>query len=301
MKIHQRIKPNASLRVPEQAGGSRLDHVLRLLLPENSRRGIQQLIRTGSVRVDGRIRPKGYRVAPGQEVILELSGPYRREFEDDLLDQVVMVQVARDFAAVCKPGGMHTESQLSTPHPALETLLPKLFPDHDVQLLNRLDQATSGLVLLALNHQAVQEYVRMQDMGKTVKSYLAVVHGLIDQEGIVRTALDTCKRREVRALQTLDPNPLRWTAFQSLDYSASNQMSLVQVHIRKGRRHQIRAHMAAVGHPVVGDHVYGPTAQGPLLLHHWKIRFPGFEAQSKPQWPEWEGRIAGVLTGQGGL
>jgi len=301
MKLPKDITPNTSLQVPELADGRRLDDALRLMFPENGRRGLQRLIRTGSVRVDGRIRPKGYRVASGQDVSLDLCVPQRRASEEHLLSQAAVVQVSSDYAAVFKPGGLHSEAQSFNPHPALEELLPTLFTDQDVRLLNRLDQATSGLVLLGLSPGAVREYVRMQDEGATVKSYLAVVHGRMVQEMTVRSALGTCKRRKVRALQIQDPDPLRWTEVYPLEYSAQDRVSLVGLKIHKGRRHQIRAHMANAGHPVVGDHVYGSIDQGPLLLHHWKIRFPGFAAQCSPKWPEWEKRIAGVLFEQGGL
>ncbi|MBS3779790.1 MAG: pseudouridine synthase [Desulfovermiculus sp.] len=301
MKFPGSIKPHTSLRVPELADGRRLDDALCLMFPENGRRGVQRLIRTGSVRVDGRIRPKGYRVVCGQEVSLDLYVPQSRTSEDHLLGQVAVVRVRSNYAAVYKPGGLHTEGQPFNPHPALEELLPTLFPGQDARLLNRLDQATSGLVLLGLSPGAVREYGQMQDLGKTVKSYLAVVHGRVVQERTVRTALDTCKRPKVRAMQVQDPDPLRWTEVWPLEYSAPDRVSLVGLKIHKGRRHQIRAHMADVGHPVVGDHVYGSAHQGPLLLHHCKIRFLGFEAQCSPTWPEWEKRIAGVLVAQGGL
>jgi 23S rRNA pseudouridine1911/1915/1917 synthase len=131
----------------------------------------------------------------------------------------------------------------------------------------------------------------MQDAGETAKTYLALVHGRMETETCVRWALNSAKRKKVRTLAHIDPDPLRWTTVRPLACSEQHQVSLVQAEISKGRRHQIRAHAAAMGHPVVGDTLYGSDFQGQMYLHHWQIRFPGFEARAVP---DWGARVWGV-------
>jgi 23S rRNA pseudouridine1911/1915/1917 synthase len=279
---------NVRLLVPEQADGRRLDDVLRLLLPQSGRRRMQHLIREGAVRVEGRVLPKGYRVAAGQEVTLQTLKTQTADRQEDVLQQIAVVRVGRDFAAVSKPAGVHTQSLYSSPHPAVEQALPRLFPGQGAYLLNRLDLYTSGLVLVGLNPRAAAEYSRMQDRGETVKTYLAVVQGRVRTEEVVQAALATAKRRKVRVLREIEPNPLRWTVVRPLEYLKSSNFSLVQVEIKKGRRHQIRAHLAAWGHPLVGDELYGKDTQGAFFLHHWKICFSGFEAEAAPCSAKWD-------------
>ncbi|MFO7877904.1 MAG: RluA family pseudouridine synthase [Desulfovermiculus sp.] len=282
---------NDSLLVPEQAHGRRLDDVLRLLLPQSGRRRMQQLIREGAVRVEGRVRPKGYRVCAGQEVTLHTLGTQAADRQEDILQEVAVVRVGRDFAAVNKPAGMHTQSLWSSPHPGVDHALPRLFPGREAFLLNRLDMYTSGLVLVGLNPRAAEVYSRMQDEGETVKTYLAVVQGRVRTEKVVRAALATAKRRKVRVLREMELDPLRWTVVRPLEYMKNSQSSLVQVEIKKGRRHQIRAHLAAWGHPLVGDELYGQDTQGSFFLHHWKICFSGFEAEVTPCCSKWDSRF----------
>lgn len=269
---------------------------MRLLVPGIGRRRAQYLIRAGSVRVDGRTRPKGYRVCAGQEVSLQTQGPQAEAGEETLLGKVGVVRATRDYAGLSKPGGLHSQIQMSSPEPALEQVLPGLFPDRDPVLLNRLDRATSGLLLVGLHCRAVQVYTRLQDEGQIIKTYLALVHGLLKAHTVVRTALNTAKRRKVQALPAKDPDPLRWTTVWPLACCPRFQASLLQVTIHKGRRHQIRAHLASIGHPVLGDGMYGSERIGSLFLHHWKIRFSDFEAELAPDWAGWEQQAAGDLA-----
>jgi 23S rRNA pseudouridine1911/1915/1917 synthase len=200
------------------------------------------------------------------------------------MQAVAVVRATKDFAAVYKPGAVHTQTQATSPSASLEQVLPRLFAGQDPVLLNRLDQETSGLVLIGLNMDAVHAYKRMQEEGQTAKTYLAFVHGRLIEKQCLRSSLDTAKRKKVRVLDSLESDPLRWTTVYPMGYIPSEHASLVQVVIYKGRRHQIRAHLAACGHPVKGDALYGPDDQWPLFLHHWKISFPGFAAQTDPDW-----------------
>lgn len=195
----------------------------------------------------------------------------------------------------------------------LEEALPVLFPEAPAILLNRLDLSVSGLVLAALHQRAAQDYAVWQDQGRVRKEYLAVVHGRLNRVVVIRADLDTAKRRKVRALSVDEPDALRWTRVTPLvatkaecleiseawgrsarlerdvaskvpwdaAWERTGEITAVRVEIFKGRRHQIRAHLASIGHPVVFDPLYGSGPDlGWIGLHHRKTFLPGFQADS---------------------
>jgi len=112
------------------------------------------------------------------------------------------------------------------------------------------------------------------------KWYLALAHGDVDSlklDGVIRDD----RRRVVRVTDETD-TPLRHTLVRGIRRVGEN--TLVLALIFKGRRHQIRAHMAHAGHALVGDGVYGAGEQGGLFLHHWRVDMPGFTASCLPGW-----------------
>ncbi len=230
-----------------------------------------------------------------------------------------------------------TAPDASRPMPGTDA--PMGFP----RLLNRLDGPTSGILLAARTPQAADHFHAAEDSGQTTKTYLALVHGVLAHPATMRRALDTANRVTTRVLQQDTPDPLRHTEVTPLGVmhvthipdaapcppplagnagqdsafafarpaSAPGPAStpgapctLVRCIIRKGARHQIRAHLAALGHPIVGDTRYGtpdgtgtdvPMSQGipqaagslgatPLFLHHARTELPGFHAACPPPW-----------------
>ena len=160
------------------------------------------------------------------------------------------------------------------------------------ELLNRLDFLTSGLLLVGLSPTAREIYVRRQDGGEVCKQYFALVHGRLESGFVAAGALDTAKRRKVKVLKN-SAGPLRQSTVDPLLsgrftlYGTESWRTLVRVRIQKGARHQIRAHLADSGHPIVGDPLYGSDTDTPLLyLHHFAIRFSEFFADSRPDWPD---------------
>lgn len=310
--------------IPDECHGMRLDQVLALLWPGFGRRGARRVLEAYRVDVDGRARKAGFRVSGGQ--LVRVRG---REFDQageggllaPLEPEVLAVRVAErnaDFAALIKPAGMHCEPLPGGPggdgmRLTLEEALPVLFPEAPTMLMNRLDQPVSGVVLAALHEQAARDYAAWQDQGRVRKEYLALVPGRLSRSVVIRSALDTAKRRKVRALSVNEPDALRWTRVtplvagtaacleiaEALERSArlgggvvpkvpwdavwerTGEVTAVRVEIFKGRRHQIRAHLASIGHPVVFDPLYGSGPDlGWIGLHHRKIFLPGFQADS---------------------
>ena len=140
-----------------------------------------------------------------------------------------------------------------------------------VYLVHRLDRETSGVMMVAKTPE-VQEYFRANWNDLTEKTYLARVHGhLEDKEGVFESYLaENPKTLTVHSVKNPAHGKLARTLYRVL--SEKGGTSLVEVQLKSGRKNQIRVHFAEAGHPVVGDARYGHD-RGPLLLHAWRLAF----------------------------
>lgn len=200
-----------------------------------------------------------------------------------------------------KPAGLHSAA-LSGGRggPSLEERLVSLLSSFaasplnaDVpQLLNRLDCGTSGLVVAGCEEGAVLRWREAEDAGLCRKTYVTLLTGALDTELVVTPALDTAQRRVSRVLGK-EASPLRHTAFQPLcsvraedvaglmpwaptlgQCAADQPLTLALCHIRKGARHQIRAHAAHAGYPLWGDARYDDSMEDGkecYVLHHARL------------------------------
>jgi 23S rRNA pseudouridine1911/1915/1917 synthase len=272
--------------VPSALAGARLDKVLAGIMPGASLRLRRRLCEAGRVVVDGRGRGPAYKVGAGQTIML-LEPEEKREKESMSHENLNLSVIGRegDFAAVYKPGGVHSAAIEGKSGPSVEGALPVLFPDAAPELLNRLDFLTSGLLLVALTPAGARAYHAAEEAGEVKKFYLAEVRGRLDGLVSVRNRLDTDDRKTTRVLADEDPDVRRWTDVTALSHDHELETTRVRCLIMKGARHQIRAHLASLGHPIVGDPLYGgaaeaaPGGHGGMRLHHQRIELPGFSAE----------------------
>ncbi|MFH1914950.1 MAG: RluA family pseudouridine synthase [Pseudomonadota bacterium] len=276
--------------VDQSLAGARLDRAMAQLLPDSGLRLRRRLCEAGRVAVNGRARGPGYKVRPGQVIALRVSESNNQEntMPDDQ-SGIRVIEGTPMLAAVYKPGGVHSASVAGKPGASVEGALPGLFPDAEPVLLNRLDFPTSGLLLVALAPAGAEAYRAAEEAGEVRKFYLARVHGRLDGMTTVRRRLDTDDRPTTRVLAEDDPDPRRWTDVAVLSHDTDT--TLVRCLIMKGARHQIRAHLASLGHPIVGDPLYGEpvgdesgAAWPVMFLHHQRVELPGFAAQVEPPW-----------------
>lgn len=254
--------------VPAEMHGWRVDRALARLIPEFSRSYLQQLMTDGAVQSDGAVlRKPSARMAAGNRLQVELRPTQQaRAFVPQAMDLDVVFEDA-DLLVINKPAGLVV-------HPAAGhwsgTLLNGLLAHHAAAaslpragIVHRLDKDTSGLMLVGKSRQAVEALVRAIAARDVQRQYLALAHGRWG--GAVEQGVDQPIGRDTR-------NRLRMAVVRS-DAGAgkpaqttvrllesSDQVSLVICKLHTGRTHQIRVHMAWLGHPLVGDTLYGGRA-----------------------------------------
>jgi 23S rRNA pseudouridine1911/1915/1917 synthase len=269
------------------AGGSRLDAFVHAALPGLSRRLVQRLIAEGAVRLNGRPAPKGARLDPGDRVTLPAL-PASITPEPAL--SLAIAHEDDHLVAVEKPGGMRGHAvdprERGTAAAFLVARYPEMAGVGDPLapgLVHRLDTGTSGLLLAARTppaHAAVRAALRARAVEKR---YLAVVEGSAqDLDGrhvdlsLAHDPRD--RRRMVPATGTTRAWPAE-TAVATLGVGGGR--TLLEVTIRTGVTHQVRAHLAYLGHPVLGDVLYGghpaglPAGRHALHASRLQLRHPG--------------------------
>lgn len=263
----------------------RLDRFLRSRLPEVPARSVRFAIEAGDVRVNGKVRRKGDLLSGGEEITVRRiaeAGDWKPE-GGDLPGARVLYQDG-GAAVLDKPHDVHTEPHRPREKGTLAGYLRFRFPHvadlsplPGLTLLTRLDYATSGVVPAALSREAFEFLSREREKGGIRKTYLCLVRGRLEEEMTLSFRIDAEGGETVRVRTDLrEEDPLRWTVVTPV--RVGNSASLVQARISRGKRHQIRAHLAAAGFPVAGDRKYSavpPEGAGKirLMLHAAEVSF----------------------------
>lgn len=297
-----------------QDGPMRLDAALAPFFPGLGLRARRRLWDWCRVFVNGRAAEPGLLVRPGDRLRVE-RGPKAPAPPPSVVAFSIMT-VAGDMVALCKPGGLHTAHIQGGAEQSLETLLASRWaelwrryaqtlptcdapPPPAPRLLTRLDKATSGLVLGALRPEAEHRFRLAEQEGLVQKNYLALVRGRLARPLTLQGRLRTDNRQQTLVLDDETPDITRHTRVDPLSHGRPAPeagepcphtiCTLVRVRIRRGARHQIRAHLAHAGFPLVGEWLYAPRDAFRLRLHHAAVRMPGFTADCPPDWPWPEG------------
>src|SRR5579863_3714683 len=243
--------------------GRRLDLFVAQGLPKLSRTRVQELIHEGHVRVDGKIALiSSHRVATGETIEVEaIPRPALQAAPEDL--PLELLHVDDDFVIVNKPAGMVVHAGAGHSRGTLvNALLHRLGNLSSAGgalrpgIVHRLDRETSGAMVVARNDKA-HEHLSEQFRSRNVrKIYVALVHGKMPRDsGTITLPISRDPRRRTRmSAREKKGRHARtdWRVIARLD-----RYTLVEAALHTGRTHQIRAHFAAIGHPVVGDTLYG--------------------------------------------
>jgi 23S rRNA pseudouridine1911/1915/1917 synthase len=279
--------------VENECHGWRLDRFLQKRIRRMSRNRIQRVIE-GDCDVDGRVARSGMRVFSGQRVSFRRPAPPEPE-------------VPREFRVVCsdpsfyvidKPAGLPIHPTGRYHFSTLTAVMRERFPGEPLQVAHRLDRETSGLLLVARTARAASVLKSAFQKRLIRKRYLAIAHGHLDSDQAVLEQPIGPAGSLVRvrmAVRSLAEGGLpSRTDVQVLE--RSRRFSLLECRPFTGRQHQIRVHLDAIGHPIVGDKLYPDET----VFLRWIARGGGIEDAEEESDTEPEDRAAAAVpSGQG--
>jgi len=276
--------------IPLELAGARLDRALARLLPGESRSRLAKLIEQGHVRVDGATAAGRLKLKSGEAVEVTLvPRPAEEGFRAEAIE-LAIVHEDDDILVVDKPAGLvvHPGSGnwAGTMLNALLHHAPELERLPRAGIVHRLDKDTSGLLVVARNESAQLELVRQLQARTVKRTYLAIVRGRVAAAGTVEAPIGRHPVQRTRMAVVAGGKPAV-THYRVREALAAG--TLLQCDLETGRTHQIRVHLASIGHPIVGDPTYKGASSGSFdklrtgsgrtavigrqALHAWKLAF----------------------------
>jgi len=271
--------------------GKRLDQLVHERLPQFSRSRIQDWIKQGRVRLNGEAQRPSQAVRAGDAIDVEPAEAPPLHAVPEPIPLAILYEDA-DVVAIDKPAGMVVHAGAGV---RSGTLVNALLHRYETLsgvggatrpgIVHRLDRFTSGVLLVAKNDAAHQSLAAQFAARKVEKLYLALVHGTVKADsGRIDRPIARDPVRRTRMTVRVREGRSAWTEYHVLrrlgPAGRAGAFTLLEARIGTGRTHQIRVHLASIGHPVVGDTLYGAPANvegrpplGRYFLHARRIRF----------------------------
>ena len=265
------------LVIPLELAGQRLDRALARLLPEESRSRLARLIGEGHVRVDGRAAAASLKVRSGETVEVVLAPRPADTAHRPEAIQLPVVHEDASLLVIDKPAGLvvHPGSGnwSGTMLNALLHHAPGIEALPRAGIVHRLDKDTSGLLVVAKNEAAQLALVRQLQARTVKRTYLALVRGNLEAGGTIDAPIGRHPVHRTRMAVVASGKPAV-THYRVRRRFAAH--TLLECDLETGRTHQIRVHLASIGHPLEGDPVYAGKARAAFrrqALHAWKLAF----------------------------
>ncbi len=270
--------------VTDDQSGKRLDvFLIDSWEQAKSRSDIQRAIKAGEISIDGKPTYRAsikvhdnqvIRVTRGAEATPDLIVPANIPLNVDYEDDDIAV-IDKPFGMIVHPGAGHTSNTLVNAAAHLWPRITEVGEPDRPGIVHRLDRDTSGLMVIALNDGAYAKLSEMIRDRKITRIYTALVHGIPEpSEGVVDAPIGRDQHHRTRQAISEAGRPSR--THYRVEYELG-ELAFLEVRLETGRMHQIRVHMAAVGHPVVGDQTYGKRNNSADLnrqfLHASKLEF----------------------------
>jgi 23S rRNA pseudouridine1911/1915/1917 synthase len=270
--------PSLCAVVPAACAGLRSDAALAQMFPEHSRSRLSAWLKAGRITLDGAALAPKDKVWGGEQVVgYAEADPQTTAFRaeaipiDVVFEDAHVIVINKPAGLVVHPGSGNWDGTLLN---ALLQHAPALAQLPRAGIVHRLDKDTSGLLVVAKTLVSQTALVRQLQDHSVTREYAAVVHGFVPGEGTVEAPIGRHKTQRTR-MAVAPGGKAAITHYEPVAHYT--QATLLHCRLETGRTHQIRVHMASIGHPLVGDTVYGAQRKSPAFarqaLHAQKLAF----------------------------
>ncbi len=262
--------------------GDRLDKSLSLIIPELSRSKIQELISDGKILVNGKVQKSSYKLEENDEILVLETGAKEQTFEAENIPLDIVYE-DEYLMVVNKPRGLITHPGAGNPNHTLVNALKyhskslsSINGEYRLGIVHRLDKDTGGLLVVAKDDQT-HMFLASQLVDHTLgRTYMALVKGVIkEDDGTIIAPIARDKNNRLKMAVDLKNGKDATTHFKVV--KRFKDSTLVECRLETGRTHQIRVHFEYIGHPLIGDPLYGKGNRSDYkdgqLLFAYKISF----------------------------
>ena len=254
-----------SFQITEEMAGQRLDKFLSTQLPELSRSHIQKKIQDASVLVNNQEKKASYKLEPGDLVSLEIGPPEELEIVPeniplDILyedEDIIVINKPKRMVVHPAPGhytGTIVNALLYHCRDSLSGINGVMRPG----IVHRIDQDTTGVIVVCKNdfsHQCIAQQLKVHSITRTY--HAIVLHNMSEEEGTVEGTIGRHPVDRKKMAMNVKNGKEAITHYKVLDH-LNRQYNYIACQLETGRTHQIRVHMSSIGHPILGDAIYGP-------------------------------------------